>query len=428
MADNTAEGVQIAGALTAAERKAEAFDALHHTFGAIAGDPERAQQLEDLSFSQQAHPLELEGKRLSNAGASQTYDFNALANPKTLAGKDLANEGAALHNAGTSQTNEYNALANPLDLAQKRAATAQTEQTTATAAAKLPGELAAQQANIAQSRAATAASQQTTGTARALQERQAAMGMVSALSDVATQGGDIGAAFDRLAPVIAKMENVDPTHLQQLRAAIVADPEAALGQLSSAITAAGAVTGKGAAGAANSPQARAGQVSALQVTQERTKAVPDSVKAAAALLPQMSGSAIIRKARALLPGSPEYNFEAALKQITTNLSLDDLRSLRTSGLSLGRVTNAEFTAASNAFANMDLGQDPRTLATSLIRLGETYKHINSNLDDDIARLSKGIPGKSAAKKDTPQFQEGQVYKDSSGNRAKYVGGKWVEVK
>lgn len=51
-------------------------------------------------------------------------------------------------------------------------------------------------------------------------------------------------------------------------------------------------------------------------------------------------------------------------------------------------------------------------------------------DKVISWIPGGAPARKASSpvQSTPQFQEGQIYKDANGNQAKYVGGKWVEIK
>lgn len=424
-------GADYANALTLAERKNAAYAALRKVYGDVAGDPEAALQM-------------------------QTYGYNEKAAPLKLEGLDLSNQNQDLQNQGQVEANAFNKSADPLKLQQLSLGNEGAQQQIDQSAQAFPLEQEQKRASIASTRANTASTQQGTDLKRAAQERQAGLAMIGALKATATSGGDVGAVFDRFAPVIAKMEGVDPNHLGPLRAAILQDPANTLNSLETALTAPGAsgahvssvvpatdrsgnqgslitysdghqefragatpfsitkeslpsrqagveyktdakgnITGKVVPG---TPQAdkqqqaadqRAAQASALQVTQERTRAVPSAVQAAVSLISQMSGSGVVRRARAHIPDTPEYQFEQYVKQIGTNLSLDDLRSLRASGTSLGRVTNTEFVASSHAFANLDLGQDPRTLASNLQRIGETYGRINDNLSSDIKRLNGG---------------------------------------
>lgn len=422
MADQALEGVQAGNALAAAARKAAAFNALAKIYGPVAGDPEAALTMQSYGFNEKANPLKLQGlelgnrgTELENVGKEQTNTFNAELNPLKIKAQQ--------------QENDLNTELNPLKVENEKLGNKKTSQDIAQSAEAFPLEQEGRRANIAAAKTQTAVAANQLNTARAQQERTAALGILSALSDAAENGGDVGATFDKYAPVIARMEGVDAAHMAPLRQLLVNDPQGTIDKLSAALQNFGAGTGK--AGALTPLQQRAQAVSSMQVIQERTAAVPGAINQALALVPKMSGSAIIRKARADLPGTAEYQFGQLMHQLQTNLALDDLRSLRASGLSLGRVTNTEFTASANAFANMDLGQNPSLLSDNLRRLSATYGRINDNLSADIKRLGTGIPGikstaSSAAGKQ--QFVDGQVYQDANGNKARYQGGKWVEVK
>lgn len=423
MADEFAQNAEAQSALGIQSRKTLAFNALDKIYGPIAGDPAAALTLQDYGQKEKTNPIAVQQASanltktgLENTGLAQTNAFNAEDNPLTIAGK--------------KQENEYNALAAPEKIAglkaEAAARTAQAGLTTAQTAQVAPDAQSRRTLEGAQAGEANATAAKTNldvSTAKASQQRQATMGILSALTDAANNGADVGAEFDKYATQIAQMEGVDQAHIAPLRAKLVADPNGTINALSSAIVgAAAALPGK--PGALSPVQQRAQQVDALQVAQQRTQAVPDAVDAATSLVSKMSPSAIVRKAKAQVPGTPEYNFEQQLKQISSNLSLDDLRSLRTSGLSLGRVNLAEFTASANAFANMDLGQDPSTLNANLVRLKATYGKINENLNADIKRMSVGIPGRAGANA-TPRV-EGQVYTDAKGNKAMWKDGKFVE--
>lgn len=419
MADLTNEGIQAFGALSDQERKTAAYNVLAKTYGvALAGDPETALK-------------------------AQQFQQNEITNPLAVQQTQANLAGTTLDNTGKIQTNDYNALARPTILQGLKDTNAQTEQTTNFAAQDQPGKLKQQTAQTnasnaaaGASNAAAAASKFTLGTAEGAQMRSSAMGLIAGLSDTASQGGDIGAAFDKIAPEIAKFENVDPAHLAPLRAKLVQDPVNTINQLSDSIqainTAALKNTPAGQLAQQKYADQRAAQVQALGVTAQRTQAVPAATDAALSLLPAMSSSAILRKARAEIPGTPEYKFNQVVQQIKTNASLDDLRALRASGTSLGRVTNTEFTASANAFANLDLGQDPAMLKTNLSRLKTTYGVINDNLAADAKRLDKA-PANGSVHVEKPaaaSFKNGVVYTDAQGNKATTSdGGKtWTEAK
>jgi hypothetical protein len=432
-ASNALAASEQASALSADERKNAAFNALAKAYGPQANDPDAALKMQQFGQHELTDPIavqqaqaDLTGKNLSNTGTQQTNDFNFLANPKKLTGLDLENTGKQDQNTQTEQTTDFDAQLQPGKVAQQGAQLDSTKAATR-----------ASNASTAASNAETAQRRFTLATDEGQADRTSAMGLLAGLSDVVNQGGDLGEAFDRLAPQIAKFEGTTPDHLQGLRAKLLQDPANTISQLGDAINAANqaAAASKGGAGALNTlkfNEAKQAQVNALNVTAQRTQAVPAATDQALALVSAMSASAILRKARAAIPGTPEYKFEQLVTQIKTNASLDDLRALRASGTSLGRVTNTEFTASANAFANLDLGQDPKMLAGNLGRLKSTYGVINDNLQADIARLSK-TSGGNAAKAPAPaakaadgkKYVKDTVYQDAKGNKAKWDGTKFV---
>lgn len=444
-AANALAATEQAGALAADERKDAAYNALKNTYGvALAGDPDTA--IKDQEYTQ---------RTLTNPIAVQQANAN-------LTGTDLTNTGLGL-------ANTYNAAANPLKLtgladtnANTEASTANTQASTNRTNTLLPGEVSQQGATLKQTNAQTgylgaetahtnqetATSAFSLNTAKAAQDRTAAMGVLASLSDTASQGGDVGATFDKLAPMIAKYENVSPDHLTALRAAVVADPVNTINKLSEGINAANlqAAGGSGKAGTAALAMMKfsQGQMSlkdGLNFTQQRTAAVPGIVDQMQALLPNMSSSAVVAKAKALIPGTPEYQFEQLQKQLTANTSLDDIRTLKASGTSLGRVTNQEMGTAGNAIANLDLGQPTATLAGNLARVKNTYGIVNQNIAADIGRIGTGAPGvPQATQPGRPnlnqqqarapvKFTSGVVYVDGAGNKATTPdGGKtWTPV-
>lgn len=383
MADAAVEGVTAYNARAAgleAEqanwRKQKAMDALTNIYGPIAGgDPEDALKTQNYLTATQQDPLKTEALRLNNAGtgtanaqAVENLGFSTQQHPLQLQqDQNVVDQGGIKTQADQLGLNTDTALA-PLKVAQ-----GQNEVT--------GGGIA----NAANADALTAA--------QAARQRASAQGLLATLSDAYNNGGDIGRAFDQIAPQIAALEGVDPNHLQPLRQQFVADPAGTINHLQTALAAANpppaTAGGTAAQRAANSPQARNAQADALEVIQGRTSAVPTTIDQATALIPKMSASAILRKARAQIPGTPEYQFEALTHSIGANLSLDDLRSLKQTGLSLGRVSNVEFVASQHAFGNLDLGQDPGQIASTLSRLGTMYKQINSNIGVDVQRLRAG---------------------------------------
>lgn len=425
------QGAEFARGLAADERKTAAYNALNNVYGpALAGDPDTAIKAQEFKQREQTNPIAVQqaqanvsGTTLDNTGKQQTNEYNALANPKKLAGLDLTNDQTGAQTAEISaNTNKTNTL--------------------------LPGEVAQQGAQLNQTRAQTGLTNAETthtnvetqqgrlalNTAQAAQDRQSAMGILASLSDVASNGGDVGAKFDTLAPLIAKYEGVDPSHMAPLRAALIKDPVGTINRLSEAIQAANltavGANGKAGAGALAMMKFSQGQMSlkdGLQFTQQRVAGVQPIVDQMSALVPQLSSIATIRKAKAEIPGTPEYKFQQLVEQLKPNLSLDDIRTLKASGTSLGRVTNQEMNMAANAMGNMDLGQDKSTINANLVRIGNTYKVVNSTIAKDIDRIGTG--GGIVAKATAPsaKFVEGKTYTDAQGNKAMFKNGQWVPV-
>lgn len=431
MADDNAlqEGADFARGLTNDERKSAAYNALANTYGvALAGDPDTALKDQEYIQRTQTNPIAiqqaqstLQGTNLENAGKAESNKFNVLADPLRLTGLQDTNANTEATTANTQATTRRTNTLLPGEVAQQAAQTGLTRAQTG-----LTG------AETAHTKAETSQSLFTLNTAQAAQARASAMGILAGLSDTAANGGDIGQAFDNVAPLIAKYENVDPSHLPLLRQALVSDPVGTINKLSTAIQAANLAaaggTGKGAAGALGLLKFSQGQMNladGLQFTRQRISAVPDLTQQALDMLPQMSSLATVRKAKAAIPGTPEYQFNAIMHQIQGNLSLDDLRSLREGGLSLGRTNLAEFTASANAIANTDLGLDPAMLRGNLQRVQNTYKGTLSALDNQIARARATGGGPRV---NSPQYVAGQQYRDAKGNVATWDGTKFVPAK
>lgn len=407
MADAALEGAEAYNQRTAglqAEmdnwRKNKAMNALETIYGPTAGDPEDALKNQNYLTATQQDPLNTTALALRNAGtvmanaqAGENLDFSKQQHPLQLQQDQNVVQGGALANTATQQGIDLNK-----DLAPLKVAGAQNE--------------------VAGGAITNATNTDALAAAQAARQRASAQGLLATLTDAYNNNGDIGRTFDQIAPQIAQLEGVDPNHMTPLRQQFVADPAGTINHLQTALSAANPAptTSKGAAATnANSPQARATQADALEVIQSRTAAVPPTIEQAAAFIPQMNqSSAIVRKARAQIPGTPENKFEALAHTITSNLSLDDLRSLRTSGLSLGRTNIAEFTASAQAFGNLDLVQDPSQIKSVLDRLSGTYKQINSNLGADIQRLrTTGTPHletrpAAAPASATPALQTGGI--------------------
>lgn len=396
MADYTSPAVAFAQGDAAAQqaadnfRKNKAMKALENIYGPVAGDPQDAIANQNYLQSTIMDPLKVKAQELANTGtatandqAAENLDFSKKVDPLKLQGAQNEVNQGGIKTQQDQLDLDTNRSLDPLKVD----------------AARLANQGAA--INNQGGTIANATAGENLASLRGLKERQAAAGLLATLTNTYNNGGDLGATFDQMAPQIAAFEGVDPAHLGPLKDLLLRDPKGTIDKLQQALAATAPPTAGGRAGsaaaAANTPQARSQQADALDVIHERTAAVPTTIDQANALIPKMSGSAIIRKARAQIPGTPEYQFEQLVHSISSNLSLDDLRAVRQSGLSLGRTNIAEFQASANAFGNLDLGQDPAQLAGVLGRLKGSYGQINSNIAADIARLrSGGIGGTTTA--------------------------------
>lgn len=397
-AANALAGTEQAGALANDERKAAAYNALANTYGvALAGDPDTALK-------------------------AQKFQQNALTDPIAVQQAQATLAGTNLTNTGLDQTNTYNAAANPLKLTGLKDVNANTEATTGYTQANtnkvntlLPGEVAQQGATLKQTNAQTGylgaetahtnvetqTGRLALNTAQGAQDRTAVMGLLSGLSDTAVAGGDIGAQFDKIAPQIAQFEGVTPDHLAGLRSQLVKDPintintltdsihglqMAALGQTKGGLNAAGLNT------MVKLGNQQMGLKDGMTMMQSRVEGAQDVATQMQALLPQLASLPTVAKAKAMIPGTPEYQFSQLAHQLTANLSLNDLQAMKSTGLSMGRVTNAEMAAAGNALANVDIGLPTATLATNLAKAQGTFALTNANLKADLQRIGTGGVG------------------------------------
>lgn len=86
---------------------------------------------------------------------------------------------------------------------------------------------------------------------------------------------------------------------------------------------------------------------------------------------------------------PQLNaYLTAADQIGHNLPLDDYRSLKEQGGSLGRVTNTEFLALKGAISSLDSAQNKDQIRNSLIQIAQLYQRMQDR--DTVARGGKAI--------------------------------------
>lgn len=431
-AANALAATEQASALDAEERKQTAYNIFSQTYGkALAGDPDTATKIQTYNQNQQLDPIAVQQAQagltttnLTNTGKSQENDYNALANPIKLTGltdtnaKTVADTGYV-----NSEANKNNTLL-PGEVAQQGATLKQTNAQTG----YLGAETAHTNVETQQGRLAL-------NTAQGAQDRTAAMGLLSSLSDTAASGGDVGGMFDKMAPLIAKYEGVTPDHMSGLRAQLVKDPIGTINNMTDAIhslqmAAVGQTKGGLNAAGLNTMvklgNQQMGLKDGLTMMQSRVEGAQSTAQQMQDLLPQMTSVPTLAKAKAMIPGTPEYQFAQLAHQLTANLSLNDLQAMKNTGLSMGRVTNAEMAAAGNALANVDIGLPKAVLTANLKRATGTFQLTNDNMKADLARIGSG--GLGASGHITPKFTPGAVYKDAAGNAATFnANGTWTPV-
>lgn len=429
-------GAEFARGLTSDERKEASYNALNKAYGpAAAYDPAAALQAQSYGqhmltdpIAVQADQASLDGKRISNAGATETNAYNVLAHPKMLLKDDL-------DNTQTAQNTNFTAQDQPGKLAQQAATIRGTNAQTA-----------ASYASAGASNAETAQRKFTLHNEEGQNIRTGAMGILGSLSDVAVNGGDIGAAFDKQAPLLAKMYNIDPQHLATLRTNLVADPTGTINGFTDTIHAAdqeannarlagkGGAGGTGAAALAKAQGQASDRVNAMKAIAERTSDVPELMDQASSLVSQMSSIPAIRKARAELPGTAEYNYGQIMHRVQANLALTDLQAMKANGLSMGKVSNMEMKLSGEAFANTDVGLDAGMIRSNLARVKSIYTKVNANMQDDIVRIGKSAGGTGSGSTHLqapiaapPGFKgvDGQSYTSKDGSVAIYKNGKFL---
>lgn len=220
-------------------RKDAAYNALHNTYGDIAGDPAAATDLQNLAQSAELQPGRVKAQADTSAQSqAQTASINA--NTGKVPGEialTAAQTGSV--NAGTAKTNTETGQIEANDAATRRLQAAQTTNATAQAGA-VPSEIAAREAQAAESRANAAKVNQTTQDAADLSRAQDGLALVQTLQkirDKAATGpgagilksGDpggqaVGAYLKGLPASQLAAMGIDPAHVQPLIDALTQDP------------------------------------------------------------------------------------------------------------------------------------------------------------------------------------------------------------
>lgn len=378
-------------------RKNMAFNALAKVYGPIAGDPDTATKLQAYSHAQQMDPLLVQNQQLTNTGLAQTNDFNAANNPLRI----KQNQQQVEQNQQTIDSNAMSAQA--------------------TKALQLHGVLSAATASLGTKlQGVTDPNQRGALFDQEIQNIAPLVGQdprvlaaqLRAERDRVVQGG-----ADAIPQIQSDLDNLvmgalSPLDRQKLaNAAATGDltnakiaqvgvqgdlTKAKIDQTKAATDATRAKTDATAAkGSGALTQEQASAMGTVVTSMEQTRA---SLEDAKKYIAQFSPYPALRAARALVWGTPEYNFVKAMDQVGHSNAINDLRSQRTLGLSLGRTTNAEFLAAAQALANMDIGQPTTTLLRNVDALDGMYvdKLSDAQRQIDEYKARAGAGGSAAA--------------------------------
>lgn len=338
------QGLALAPAINASIQKQAADNYLVSRFGPAAGDPTTARQAEAFQQATQMDPLLVRQQQLINTGTDQRNNYLAKYYPLNLQQTQLTNEGMGIRN-------DYNRQMDPLLVQQQG-------QTNAGNDIKL-------------------------SVARASQNRQAFGQILGSMQDGLSQpGADPGAVFDAAVPTIANLMGNAPgaaQMLQRYRAAFIADPMGTLQRLRNQVASAeyygmtpteranlnydtaranyynaGGAAGIKAAGKVGTTGQTPAEVQQnAQAVQAREHLLGGQIDDAISAAKNLWNSNLVNRAEGSLDVGAQGRYMAKVEPIKHQLSLIDLMGLAASGLKFGRITVAEFQAASSAYANLD---------------------------------------------------------------------------
>lgn len=391
-------------AMQAQARKTAAYNALRKQYGDIAGDPEAANQLQKYGFDQQNNPLLLQGNALANQGAQQKIEFDQQDDPLRLQG----DQDKLDNNKIVQQGNQLD-----VDAKQRQAQQQHAQMLHGVFSGTLDGLEKegsgmvdpAQRAALFDRHAATLTSltgmDDAATQAELAKEKQrfvdggteAIPGMRADL-DAATQA--VMTPEQKQAQALGNIK-LQTAQANQTTAQAKADAAKA--------KAAGAGTGATLSGPQldktvlnytkvyGKPEQIAASIGAVKTFDDKLTLLlgsgaqgddknPDKVKSfgndgliqqAIDLTKKLQGQNKYQVAlQSHIKGTDAYNLQQALDQISHSAALTDLQNLKANGTSLGRVTNAEFLAASQAIINADPTAKTGTLITQLNKLGDMY--------------------------------------------------------
>lgn len=400
-------------------RKATAYNALRQQYGDQAGDPQAALEMQKYGFDQQNNPQVLQGNALSNQAAQQKITFDQADDPLRLQGDQQkldnnaimqqsntldvqAKQRAAqsqhaqmLHGVFSGTLDGLEKEAAGVDDPTQRAALFDKHAGTITAMAGMDdpatqAELAKEKARFVAGGAAAipgmrsdldAATQAQMTPKEIADQKLAGVQLEKAQSDAATSKSKADAAASKAAatqPGAAMSPGqLDKTVLNWTK--INGKPDDIRGKIDAIKgydSKVNVLLGTGATGGFNKDPDRVASYGADGLIPQ-TLALVEKTKGMSAIQRQLQGH---------IPGSDVYKLNNNLDQISHSAALVDLNNLKQGGTSLGRVTNAEFGALSQALINANSTADYSTLKQGLNKLGDMYMQThNAALNSVTAR-------------------------------------------
>lgn len=322
-------------------RKNMAFKALEKTYGPIVGDMKLATDVQAYEQSELTNPLEVEQKQLTNAGLARTNAFNAANDPLTLKSNEIANEQGQFNlDKGKSDADKAETIRQAQEAHTTLTGVLDTVETQLNGVVDPDQRLAVFDDQVRQIAPLIGADPEQL--LHSLAQQRAA---------VAAQGtAAIGPMRKQLDDML--YAGLDPEERQKLKnAALDAQLKTAQIGATDALTLQREAAAKKAAngGDAATPEGVTMAIDQLERTVEGVTNLDD-------LIDDMSDVGLVRKGKALVPGSAEYNFVTQAQSAAVQGGLQALQALSDAGVSLSPMSDTDFKALINSVANLDVGQ------------------------------------------------------------------------
>lgn len=365
-------------------RHNQAMNALTKIYGPVAGDPQAALQLQEYGQREKMNPLLITNQELSNEGLTNQNNYLKKSYPLLLEHQGEVNTGQQENNTLAGQKIE----AGNISLA-------------ATKAQQLHGVLSGTISDLGTS--------------------------LKGVTDP-TQRGQI---FDQAVAKLAPMIGLDPQQAaQQLaaeRQAVVQNGDAALPQMQTDLDSAiyGMMSPKDRAAIASTQahtdlyNAQAGEANAkakaataasglamhkagLDVSSlrqkyastvgnmQRVQQLVPQIDAALAAAKKLGGHVPVNALEAELRFGAGNDYRQAAEPVEHQLALIDFQNLLASGMHFGRITNTQFNAASKAYANLSVAQDPATIQKNLETIKGVIPQLMEPYQTQLGDLKKQI--------------------------------------